>query len=198
MRTGLKVIWIVFGRIFRRSIRAMTAYFSRWISSIVPKFLSDCESINFVALPPDTLIALPMEFPMVHRAQGHGKLVRDLPYEGRGLRELQVMSMRAVPSADQAGLRGHEGAMARVALPARLGTREHGLVDPYLPLLVQSLGLGERPDLRPVRPRERNRQRRSFRVRGRFVFFNGLRRRIDCRLVVFPYLNPEFIAVGCG
>ena len=62
--------------------------------------------------PPHPLIPIRVEFPVVRGAEWDRKLIRDLAPECCWLGELQVMRVRAVAPADQAGLGGDKGEVA--------------------------------------------------------------------------------------
>lgn len=124
-----------------------------------PELSSDSKCVNTPLRPPDPLIAVAVKFAVVDRAERNGELVRDLPTQCCRLRELQVMRVRPVPAADQTGLRGDEGEVARVADAAGLGECEGRLVDPLPSLVVEPLRLLEGIDVGPVRRRQRDGKR---------------------------------------
>ena len=70
-----------------------------------------------------------MQLPMMTAAERYGELVADLETQRSGLCKPQVMRIRWLPAADQAGLRGHESQMGFVAQPFGLGDGENALVD---------------------------------------------------------------------
>ena len=75
-------------------------------------FRCDTQRVDPLSRPPHTLIAVRVEFPMVRGAERDGKLIRDLAPQRSRLGELQVVRVRSVPPADQAGFGGDEGEVA--------------------------------------------------------------------------------------
>lgn len=80
---------------------------------------------------------------VVAEAERHGKLVRDLAPKCRRLGELQLMCVRVVTAADEAGFGRDEGEVARVSDPACLGECQFRLVEALLAMGVHSLRLVE-------------------------------------------------------
>src|SRR5260370_21554253 len=70
---------------------------------------------------------------MMVAAERHGEFVANLATEGSGLREFQMMGIARRALTDQAGLRGDECEVGRVAASHRLAQRGH------LFLIVRSL-----------------------------------------------------------
>ena len=60
--------------------------------------------INASIFPPSDFIATAMDLAMMAAAQRHGELIADLAPERWVLREAQVVSIRGLPAANQAGL----------------------------------------------------------------------------------------------
>jgi hypothetical protein len=81
-----------------------------------PERRSNFYGINSLAFPPGTLIAAPMQFAVMHSANGHGEAVADFPPHRALLRKLDVVRIRRGSPANYAGLRGHEPQMMAVAL----------------------------------------------------------------------------------
>jgi hypothetical protein len=79
--------------------------------------------------PPHGFITVSVDFAMMTAAQRHREFVTDLPAQRSALREAKVMSIRGLPSADQAGMGGHELDVLAIAQPARFRKREDALVD---------------------------------------------------------------------
>ena len=77
-------------------------------SRLLPKPLGSWQGINFEALPPGHFIASLMQLPMMTAAERHGELVADLETEAAGLRKPQVMRVRRLPPAYEAGVRRHK------------------------------------------------------------------------------------------
>ncbi len=58
---------------------------------------------------------------MVRAAERHRELIADLEAEAAWLRKAQVMGVRRLAAANNAGLRGYELAVSFVAPPSRFG-----------------------------------------------------------------------------
>jgi hypothetical protein len=82
-----------------------------------------------MVLPPSHLIAGLMQLPMMTSAEGHGELVAHFETEGSGLRKPQVMWIRWLTPADEAGLRGNKPQMGFVTQPFGLGNGQNALID---------------------------------------------------------------------
>lgn len=89
-----------------------------------PQVFCNFKCINFVGLPPDPLVPVSVEFSVMEGAEWHGEFVRDLSSESSRLSEFEVMRMRPVSAADQAGLRGNKGEVTKVASPQWLGNSQ--------------------------------------------------------------------------
>ena len=76
--------------------------------------------INASIFPPSDFIATAMDLAMMAAAQRHGELIADLAPERWVLREAQVVSIRGLPAANQAGLLGNCLDVGSVAKAARL------------------------------------------------------------------------------
>jgi hypothetical protein len=70
-----------------------------------------------------------MQLPMMTAAEGYGEFVADFETQRSGLDKPQVVWVRRLPSADQAGLRGDESQVCFVANPFGLGDGEKALID---------------------------------------------------------------------
>jgi hypothetical protein len=64
----------------------------------------DLDRIDAELMPPRCLIATIMEIAMMPSAEGHRPLVANLPAESLGLREPNMMGIRRLLAAQQAGL----------------------------------------------------------------------------------------------
>ena len=57
-----------------------------------------------VLAPPCSLITVAVNLAMMTSAEGYGKLIADFETQGPGLRKAQMMRVRRLPAADEAGL----------------------------------------------------------------------------------------------
>jgi len=104
-----------------------------------PKLPSRDSWINISPLPPRGFVTTVMKLSMVAAAQRHRELIAGLAPHCPTLCEAQVVGIRGPTTANQTGLLGHMSNVLAVANPARLGQRQHTLID--LP--------GSRPLVRP-------------------------------------------------
>ncbi len=105
------------------------------------------QGINVAIHPPCLFIATRVKIPVVKRAEGDGKLIRDLAGHGTGLGKAEVMRFGRRPPADEAGLACHEAEVRGVANAPRLGQRQNTLVDGpesrILPVAREDIGGGD-------------------------------------------------------
>jgi hypothetical protein len=94
-----------------------------------PKTLGNLHCVDFQILPPGNLVAGLMQLPMMTAAERNSELVADFETERSGLGKPQVVWVRRLPAADQAGLRGDESQMGFVANPFGLGNGQNALID---------------------------------------------------------------------
>ena len=76
-----------------------------------------------------SLIAMPVNGPMVGAAERNGEFVADPAPHGSRLHEPQMVSVRRLPSAQKARLRRHELQMGAVAIAARFAEGKGAFVD---------------------------------------------------------------------
>jgi hypothetical protein len=84
---------------------------------------------------------------VVHAAERDSKLVADLATERAGLREPEMMGVRGLPPADQAGLQGDVLEMFLVAITSRFANRQHALVDATTEVATRALNPAGVPSL---------------------------------------------------
>jgi len=66
---------------------------------LLPKFKSQGDGVDFDRLPPSRLVAPPVKLTVVRTTERHGELVADLPTEGAGLSEAQMVRVaRGAPA----------------------------------------------------------------------------------------------------
>ena len=85
--------------------------------------------INCNLLPPCGFVAAAMYLAMVSSAQRDGELIADLAPGRSALRESQMVGIRGLTAANQTGLPDHISYVIAVPHPARLGQRQHTLID---------------------------------------------------------------------
>jgi hypothetical protein len=85
--------------------------------------------------PPHRFVAAAMNLAMVSSTQRYGEFVADLAAECWALRKPQVVGIRWLPGANQAGLLGNELDVVPIANPARFWKSELAFVDRLGPLL---------------------------------------------------------------
>ena len=95
-------------------------------TSLLPELLGDRGGINLECGPPSFLVTPGVQGAMVQAAERHRELVADLPAQSAWLREAQVMCVRGLPAAHQAGLRGHKGQVVLVPASPRLAIGQLG------------------------------------------------------------------------
>jgi hypothetical protein len=116
--------------------------------------------------PPFGLVAATMSLAMMSATQGDGELIADLAAEGAALGKAQVVGVRGLAAADQAGALDDRPDMVAVANPARLGQGEQALVDrsrltlsmqpsSFPTILALQPSRGYLFDLRPIRSTRR-------------------------------------------
>jgi hypothetical protein len=79
--------------------------------------------------PPCRFIAASMDLAMVPSAQRDSELIADLAFQRAALGKAQVMSIRRLPSANQARLPGNISNVISVTNSARLRQRQHALMN---------------------------------------------------------------------
>ena len=95
--------------------------------------------------PPGGFVAAAVNLAMMSPAQRHRELIADLAPQGSALREAQMMGIRRLPAANEAGLLRHISDVVAVTNPAWLRQRQGALVDRRVDRL------GSLPFLRPIR-----------------------------------------------
>lgn len=95
--------------------------------SFCPEIGCNDERIDLLALPPGTLIAAPMKFPMMQTAHRNGEAVTDLASHRSLLGEFDVVGVRRGTAADEAGPGGNKPEVITVALRDGLCEDGHGL-----------------------------------------------------------------------
>ena len=85
-----------------------------------PQHASDICRNDTGSAPPGGLIAAAVHLAMMTPAQRHGELIADLPAERSALYKTEVVSVRRLPSADQAGARTNKLDVIAVTDPPRL------------------------------------------------------------------------------
>jgi len=71
---------------------------------LLPKFKSQGDGVDFDRLPPSRLVAPPVKLTVVRTTERHRELVADLPTEGAGLSEAQMVRVARGAPAHEAGL----------------------------------------------------------------------------------------------
>jgi hypothetical protein len=79
--------------------------------------------------PPCSLVTVAVNLTMMTPAERDGELVAHFETEGSGLRKPQVMWIRWLTPADEAGLRGNKPQMGFVTQPFGLGNGQNALID---------------------------------------------------------------------
>jgi len=90
------------------ALAAIVRNWGRQGAGLLPKTPGDLQCIDLEIFPPDRLIAGLMQLPMMTAAEWDGEFVANFEAEGSRLSKPQVMRIGRLPSADEAGLRGHE------------------------------------------------------------------------------------------
>src|SRR4051794_6871736 len=80
-----------------------------------PKIGCHGKRINGLIFPPRDLVAGLVQQPVMQRTQRHGVFVRDFPAHRPRLCEAQMMRLRPVAAADEAGLSSNEPQMRLVS-----------------------------------------------------------------------------------
>jgi hypothetical protein len=94
-----------------------------------PEFPCDLERIDTNLLPPTWLIAGPMDRSVMRPTKRDCEFIAHFASERPGLSKAQVMGIRRLAAADQAGLRGDEPQVLLVAVAPGFGNGEDALVD---------------------------------------------------------------------
>ena len=89
------------------------------------------------------LVTGSMHLAMMHPAKWYGVLVTNLASERTGLSEAEMMGIRRLAPADQAGVGGDELEVLFVAIASRLADRQHAFVDASPDPPPRSVHLGQ-------------------------------------------------------
>jgi hypothetical protein len=103
---------------------------TRASARVFPKLTGDLDRVNAGLLPPGSLIARAMHRAVMRAAERDGEFVARLAAERARLEESEVMRIRWLAGAEEAGLLGHEPKMLLVAVAAQRANCQHALVDP--------------------------------------------------------------------
>jgi hypothetical protein len=103
---------------------------------LLPKLASDLDWIDARCLPPGLLVARTMNRAVVSTTERHRELVAGFSAERARLYEAQVVGVRGLAAADEAGLLGDVSKVLPVAVATRGGEREDALVDALAIILV--------------------------------------------------------------
>ena len=71
---------------------------------LFPKPLGSLKRVHLEVLPPGCLIAGLVHLPVMAAAERDGELIADFEAQGSGLGKPQMMRIRRLPAADEAGL----------------------------------------------------------------------------------------------
>ena len=93
-------------------------------------------------LPPGRLIAHPVHQPMMDSTERDREFVAHLAPKGAGLQEAQMMRIRWLAAANEAGLGGDETKVRLVAIAPGLGYRQDALVDAFGLIISDDGGVG--------------------------------------------------------
>jgi hypothetical protein len=96
---------------------------------LLPKLASDLDWIGASCLPPGLLVARTMNRAVVSTTERHRELVAGFSAERARLYEAQVVGVRGLAAADEAGLLGDVSKVLPVAVATRGGEREDAFVD---------------------------------------------------------------------
>src|SRR6516165_501574 len=84
-----------------------------------PQARGNDQGIDSLFLPPDALVAPPMEFSMMQPTNRNGEPITDFPPHRPLLRKFDVVGIRGRAAADKTGLCGHKPQMVAIALAYR-------------------------------------------------------------------------------
>jgi hypothetical protein len=104
-----------------------------------PKRASRFERVDAGFLPPGCFIAHAVHQPMVDSAERDSELVARLAAERAGLGEAEMMGIRRLAAANQAGPLGDITQVRLIAKASRLGDRQDALVDAAGPIAFGSI-----------------------------------------------------------
>ena len=96
---------------------------------VLPQLLGNRDRVDAGGLPPIDLVAMPVNVPMVGAAERNGEFVADPTPHGSRLHEPQMVSVRRLPSAQEARLGRYELQMGAIAIAARFAEGKGALVD---------------------------------------------------------------------
>ena len=82
---------------------------------LCPQARGNDQGIDSLFLPPDALVAPPMQFAMVQPADGHGEAIADPPPHRPLSRKLDVVGIRGRAAANEARLSGYKPQMVAIA-----------------------------------------------------------------------------------
>ena len=101
----------------------------RMFAAFAPQACGHCERVDFVLLPPYSLIAGRMVLLMVNGAERYGEFIADLEPKALGLGEADVMGVARRSPANETGLLGHKAQMLLGSDPLWFADGKHALVD---------------------------------------------------------------------
>ena len=107
-----------------------------------PKFVGNAYRLDAELRPPSHFIAGPMQVAMMRAAERHREFIADLEAKASRLREAQVMGVRRLAPANDAGLRGDKLRGDACHAAAAFSASPHNLQNPALVLLA---GKGTQP-----------------------------------------------------
>src|SRR5439155_16162135 len=96
---------------------------------LCPQGRRDNKRVETELVPPFGFIAATVDLAMVSTAERHRELVAHLAAKRSGLGKPQMMRVRRLPAADQAGLRSDELQMCFVAVAPRFTDWQDALID---------------------------------------------------------------------
>src|SRR5439155_12801537 len=98
-------------------------------AGVLPKLTGDLDWIDASLLPPRFFIAGAMHSAVMRAAERDGKFIACFAAERARLHKSDVMRIRGLAAAQQAGLLYHKAKVVPVAIAARRRHREHALID---------------------------------------------------------------------
>ena len=94
-----------------------------------PKLASDVDRVNAGLLPPGFFVTGAMHGAVMRAAERDGKFIACFAAERARLHKSDVMRIRGLAAAQEAGLLHHKAEVVPVAIAPRCGKNEHALVD---------------------------------------------------------------------